>query len=83
MMETRAEPSIYCCDLWPLDKLTVTKQQAYKALEAQKEIKILKITVSRKQNRVHIEYLSASPHDWTLNMLKNITAQIESSMRTN
>ena len=70
MKEQPVRPMILCADIWPRRKLDSSRMQAYKTVEATGIIRITKVTYSRPEQKVVVEYLSSVPQEWAREELK-------------
>lgn len=67
---TPAPVDVECVDVWPPETLSEDAMLAYKALEADGALKIVKVSVSRNTGRTDIRYMTQIPHEWILEQLK-------------
>lgn len=64
------KPFIFYADVWKRNMLNHSKMQAYKQMELEEQIQVIKITFSRTAQLVVIEYKTTMPHEWVLEELK-------------
>jgi hypothetical protein len=70
MPDRVVKPDMFYADVWPRQSLDKERMQAYKEMELEGQIQILKITYSKQNQIVVIEYRSAIPHEWVLDDLR-------------
>ena len=67
---TPAPLDVECVDVWPPETLTEDAMLAYKALESDGALRIVKVTVSRFTGRTDIRYKTQIPQQWIRERLK-------------
>ena len=67
---TPAPVDVECVDVWPPETLSEDAMLAYKALEVDGALKIVKVSVSKNTGRTDIRYMTQIPHEWILEQLK-------------
>ena len=74
---TNVKPFMFYADVWRREKFDKTRMAAYKVMENEKQIEILKVTFSKTDGMVVIEYRSTMPHEWVIEELKNRLPKID------
>ena len=69
------KPFLFYADVWNRERLDQTRMNAYKEMESENQIQILKVMFSKKDQIVVIEYKSTMPHEWVLDDLKKRVAE--------
>ena len=72
-------PSIRCLDAWPPNACTGTVMAAYRRIEQEGGLRILRVEKHPNTGRTLVDYLSAIPHEWMLEQLGRRKRDIESS----
>ena len=74
---TKVKPFMFYADVWRREKFDKNRMAAYKVMENEKQIEVLKITYSKADGMVVIEYRSAMPHEWVIEELKKRLPNID------
>lgn len=71
------KPFMSYADVWKREKFDKSRMAAYKVMENEKQIEILKVTYSKTDGLVVIEYRSVFPHEWVIEELKDRLPKID------
>jgi len=64
------KPFMFYADVWKRSAFDQPRMQAYKQLESENQIQIMKVTFSKATQMVVIEYKANMPHEWVIDELK-------------
>lgn len=72
-------PGIQCLDVWPPNTCTGAIMAAYRQMELEGGLRLLRVERHPNTGRTLIGYTSAIPHEWMLEQLSKRRRQIEAS----
>lgn len=62
-------PNIRCLDVWPPNACTGAAMAAYRQMEQEGSLRLLRVERHPSTGRTLVDYLSAIPHEWMLEQL--------------
>lgn len=72
-------PCIRCLDAWPPNACTGAAMAAYRRMEQEGSLRLLRVERHPNTGRTLVDYLSAIPHEWVLEQLGRRKREIELS----
>ena len=76
---TPETPGIRCLDAWPPNACTGAAMAAYRQMEREDGLRLLRVERHPNTGRTLVDYLSAIPHEWMLEQLGRRKREIELS----
>lgn len=70
-------PGIRCLDAWPPNACTGAAMAAYRQMEQEGGLRLLRVERHPNTGRTLVDYLSAIPHEWMLEQLGRRKRDIE------
>lgn len=64
------KPFMFYADVWQRKRFDKVRMQAYKQMETEGQIQVIKVTFSKSDQLVVMEYKTIAPHEWILDQLK-------------
>lgn len=74
---TPEAPGIRCLDAWPPNTCTGAAMAAYRQMEQEGGLRLLRVERHPNTGRTLVDYLSAIPHEWMLEQLGRRKRDIE------